>query len=584
MTRIHNDVMERVVLSLCEGIDTPRALATWLCFKHNQAELLQLPPVAVADNDTDAFQLDYFISEYLSKYKGLKTSIDTRDVALGKWRSAELLCKETNAKFRAYVQRPFSGRVETVLFRTQRKIAHLLGQLHLPVLLADCKWGPGATFDLKGRIATPDNKISQAVSVTPAAAPYLRAVVESDPHWASVFLGGNLPEGPFSFLPSNKWFKLVRGSRFLTVPKSAKTDRCIAAEPTGNSFLQQGVSAYIRRRLKRVGVELDDQSINRRSAQDAYTEGLSTLDLSAASDTVSRELIYHLLPFDWACYLDSLRSPETQMESGNNESWIRTEKFASMGNAFCFELETLIFWAVSSSVVEIDGVKMPPGSVNRVSVYGDDIIVPAWASTAVIEMLQFCGFVVNSEKSHIQGNFFESCGGHYHRGRDVTPVYQKELVNHPSEFIRAHNRLVRLASRFPSQKVDILFRAAREFTKRYPLRPFPRIPFGCADDGGFLRPLSEFTLDKNHGYRCHVLDFVPGFSQAREDAMYAYKLRRFPRHSRGERGGFLGDSSANQPSNPHPQGYSVNVTQGRWRTRVRWVSELALTSHDVSAA
>jgi hypothetical protein len=570
-SRMHSDVFERVVLSLCEKIDTPRSLATWLCFKHSPEELLNLPPVDVANNDTDEYQLDYFVTEYLSKYKGLKTSIDTREVALGKWRSAEQKCRETNQKFREYKQRPFSGRAETVLFRTQRKIAHLLGPLDVSRTLSDCKWGPGATFDFDRRHATPDNKISQAISVTESAFPYFRAVLQSDPHWSSVFLD-ILPEAPFSLVPSSKWFKFVRGSRFLTVPKSAKTDRAIAAEPTANSFLQQGVHSYLSTRLKRVGIDLSKQDTNQLGAQDAYLEGLATLDLSAASDTISRELVYHLLPIDWALYLDSLRSPETLVDG----EWIRTEKFASMGNAFCFDLETIIFWAIARSVVD-EGLKLRPGSVDRVHVYGDDIIVPQWAAEEVVEMLQFCGFTVNPDKSHIGGNFFESCGKHFHRARDVTPVYQKEVVKHPSEIIRAHNRLIRLASCLPSGML-LIRKAAQELANSYPLRPFPKIPYGALGDDGFLRPLSEFTLDKNHGYLCRVLVFVPRLHPAREDAMYAYKLRRFPKHQRGRRfDDYLGDHSSNEPSNPDPRGYVGNVAEGKWRTRVRWVSEMSLT-------
>jgi len=541
----NSDVMEKVVLSLCESIDTPRSLSVWLCFKYNQAALLELPSADIATNDTGMFQLEYLITEYLKKYKGLDTKIDTADVALSKWRLAEVRCKQTNARFRELKLRPTTGRVEAALFRAQRKIASVLGTLRPSVILDSCKWGPGATFDLRRDVATPDNKISRTISVTNSALPWFRAVVESDPHWAYCFLG-EIPEGPFAFLPEYNPYKVVQGSRFLTVSKNAKTDRCIAAEPTGNSFLQQGVHSYMRRRLKRFGVDLDDQSINQRLAQDAYSLGLSTLDLSAASDSIASELIYHLLPLNWALFLDSLRSHSTCVRG----EWIRTEKFASMGNAFCFELESLIFWALASSVDET----CSKDSV--VSVYGDDIIVDRKAYNSVVELLEFCGFEVNSEKSYKEGNFFESCGKHFHRGHDVTPVFQKEVVIHPSEIIRAHNRLSRLSSRLI--RGVALEPALRRLTKVYPLRPFPRIPYGVSEDGGFLRPLSEFSLDRNHGFRCHVLDYVPRFTEVREHAVYAYKLRRF------------------SSLNPLNKGHAANVTKGRWRTKVRWVPEHAI--------
>lgn len=544
MRKPGSDAMENVVRSLCERIDSPRSLSVWLCYKYNQEALLELPLADPADSNSERFMLDYFVTEYLSKYKGLKLSRDLFRVALDKWKLTEQQCAETNKFFRAYQLRPSTGRVDSALFSAQRKIAAVLGRLCLPVVLSDCKWGPGATFDMSREVATPDKKISQAISVTPAALGYLRAVVESDPHWAWCFLGC-FPEGPFSLTPD--CFNLVRGSRFLTVPKSAKTDRCIAAEPTGNGFLQQGVHAYMRRRLKRFGIDLDDQSINQRRAQDAFAGQLSTLDLSAASDTISRELVYHLLPVDWALFLDSLRSPETRVEG----EWIRTEKFVSMGNAFCFELETLIFWALASSVAENFS------DVDCVTVYGDDLIVPRRSFDSVVEILTVCGFSVNAKKSFKDGNFFESCGKHYHKGIDVTPVYQKECLLHPSEIVRAHNRLLRFSERLPLDKRFIVESATKRLANSYPLRPFPRIPFGVPEDGGFLRPLSEFPLDRNHGYRCHVLDYVPRISEAREDALYAYKLRRFIQQ------------------NPRNNGHAGNSTKGTWRTKVRWIPESA---------
>jgi len=588
MLRKRSDALESVVLTLCERIDTPRSLAVWLCFKYDQAGLLDLPLPAVANCDTEEFRLDYFITEYLSKYKGLKVPVDPKEVALGRWRSSEVQCRETNLRFRGLRHRPFTGRVEAALFRAQRKIAAVLGTLNVPLVLDGCKWGPGATYDLKRDVATPDKKISRAISVTAAALPYLRSVVESDPHWAFCFLG-QLPWGQFCLLPN--CVTVVRGSRFLTVPKSAKTDRCIAAEPTGNGFLQQGVHSYLRRRLKRFGVNLDDQSINQSLARDAYRDGLSTLDLSAASDSIASELVYHLLPLDWAMFLDSLRSPETYL-GGKNGEWVRTEKFASMGNAFCFELETLIFWALASSVDEVSG------SVHsRISVYGDDIIVPRVAYDSVVEILQVAGFSVNEKKSFKDGYFFESCGKHYHKGIDVTPVYQKEVLSHPSEIIRAHNRLVRLAFRIPGEEKWFLFvKALRELTEMWPHRPFPRVPYGVSEDGGFLRPLSEFSLDVNHGFRCHVYDFVPRIIGGREDAMYAYKLRRaMSRNIPTDDGEFVTPLTLHElgaklsPSevlglsalnfNPDPLGRGSNVSEGSWRTKVRWISEVSVTGN-----
>lgn len=569
MRKPDSDVMAAVVQSLCERLDTPRSLSVWLCFQHNQEALLELPLPDTAVAQPGAFHADYFITEYLSKYKGLKTSYDLRKAALDKWLLAEETCGATNRRFREYHFRPFSGRVEAALFNAQRKISAVLGALRLPVVLSDCRWGPGATFDLRRGMATPDKKISEPISVTASALPFIRAVLEADPRWSQCFTGF-YPDGPLCL--TSDVYRIVRGSRFLTVPKNAKTDRCIAAEPTGNSFLQQGVHSYLRRRLLRFGVDLDDQSINQRRAQEAFHCGLSTLDLSAASDTISRELVYHLLPLDWALFLDALRSPETLV----NGRWIRTEKFASMGNAFCFELETLIFWALASSVAE------NLGSVDSVTVYGDDIIVPRHSFDSVVEILTVCGFSVNAKKSFKDGNFFESCGKHFYRGQEVTPVYQKELLQHPSEFIRAHNRLIRLASRaLFDDPGKVVARAASEIVRKYTHSPVPRIPFGVPEDGGFLRPLSEFSLDPNHGFRCHVLDFVPEFSQAREDAMYAYKLRRMRHESRSvDTDGALGLMllQESQFRNSMPCGHVANVTKGRWRTKVRYIPEVSCWS------
>lgn len=117
--------------------------------------------------------------------------------------------------------------------------------------------------------------------------------------------------------------------------------------------------------------------------------------------------------------------------------WIQLEKFSSMGNGFTFELETLIFWALVESLRDL---RSQTGG--RVSVYGDDIVCPSDIATDLIELLDFCGFEVNTKKSHWAGLFRESCGEHFFRGKNVTPIYQKEVPKGRVERYRCYNRLL----------------------------------------------------------------------------------------------------------------------------------------------
>ena len=299
-------------------------------------------------------------------------------------------------------------------------------------VLKGCRWGPGSTSSLKGEDARLDIKIAERrISVTSQALPYLRAVIGVDIHWLRA--RGLDADGPCSLLADD--FDVVAGSRTLTVPKNAKTDRTICAEPTGNIFLQLGVGKFIRRCLSRVGVNLDDQSVNQKMASRALLDGLATVDLKAASDTISRELVYDLLPLEWALFLSALRCPETSIDGVR----VHLEKFSSMGNGFTFELESLIFWALTSATVQHLGLV---NSKERLSVYGDDIICPTDALPLLTHVLEACGFTINMEKTHANSQFRESCGKHYFGGVDVTPVYQKELPETLDSWYRFCNRIV----------------------------------------------------------------------------------------------------------------------------------------------
>jgi hypothetical protein len=234
----------------------------------------------------------------------------------------------------------------------------------------------------------------------------------------------------------------VCGNVLFTVPKKTDIDRVACKEPDLNMYVQKGIGNYFRKCLLRHRINLNDQSINRSLARlGSINNSLSTLDLSSASDSVSRELVFQLLPVFWHTLLDSVRSPVTVIDGVEH----RNEMFSSMGNGFTFELETLVFYVLARTTAYFRGV---PGVI---SVYGDDIICPRGISEDLTWVLNYFGFEVNTKKSFVEGPFRESCGGHYYNGFDITPFYIRKPLDNLIDVIHAANQL-RQWAQFDSTK------------------------------------------------------------------------------------------------------------------------------------
>lgn len=226
--------------------------------------------------------------------------------------------------------------------------------------------------------------------------------------------------------------KYVEGNEMFTVPKDATIDRVACKEPDVNMYLQKGVGNYIRRQLRKFGINLNDQSRNQRLAREGSITGqLATVDLSSASDSVTTSLVEILLPPLWYSLLDTLRSPITRVRGEDHAN----EMFSSMGNGFTFELESLIFWAIARAVAYFEN---SPGVV---SVYGDDIILPADCYPSLEYAMKVLGFKVNPKKSFSTGPFRESCGGHYYNGLDITPFYLRKPIDRLTDLIQACNQI-----------------------------------------------------------------------------------------------------------------------------------------------
>jgi hypothetical protein len=199
------------------------------------------------------------------------------------------------------------------------------------------------------------------------------------------------------------------------VPKTAKIHRAIPIEPLLNGFIQTGCDQYLKEKLLlRAGIDITDQSRNQGLAYQGSLPGwfnpLATIDLSAASDSIAIETARDLLPPAWFDFLNSIRSPCFSVDGVEK----RYEKFSSMGNGFCFPLETLLFASLAYSANAVTGDTI-------FSVYGDDIIVRQSAAALVIEYLKYYGFKTNNEKTFLFGPFRESCGADFFEGVSVRP-------------------------------------------------------------------------------------------------------------------------------------------------------------------
>jgi hypothetical protein len=108
-----------------------------------------------------------------------------------------------------------------------------------------------------------------------------------------------------------------------------------------------------------------------------------------------------------------------------NGKVIRLAKYASMGSALCFPIESIIFTILVFIGIQKVYPTVRPSDLLKefdglVRVYGDDIVVPVRAAQSVVRTLKAYGLRVNSTKSFWTGMYRESCGKEYFAGFDVT--------------------------------------------------------------------------------------------------------------------------------------------------------------------
>lgn len=233
--------------------------------------------------------------------------------------------------------------------------------------------------------------------------------------------------------------RLVRENvRVVFVPKTLKSPRVIAVEPIYHQYVQQSIMAAIvpaieTDRFLAGRINFTSSDNNRNFARSASIDrSYATLDMSEASDRIHAGLVYHMLGShpELARAIFSCRTQYAVLPDGMR---IPLVKFASMGSALCFPMESMVHFVLC--VLGVLKAQARPTTtrhihavMRQVTVFGDDLIVPVHEVAAITEVLHSAHCKVNVKKSFSTGYFRESCGVDAYKGVIVTPTYVRTVA------------------------------------------------------------------------------------------------------------------------------------------------------------
>lgn len=443
-----------VALALYDGIKTPVALALRTALASGDVHTIATAKISPADySDPDAYYLDACAVSFLKKFEGLSglgsSTLDPEAAAKASFYEAESRNRSTNERFSrvAKGQSRLSAEEFDIISRARCIISDALGKAPRVSALKP-KFGPGVTSTCKGDSVTIADKLLAIPECTVDALPAVQGLKRTSEIWfelvktvhpkyiykALLHPAYGPPQLTEAIAP-----RITRGNLWTCAPKTAVTHRGICVEPHLNGMYQLSIGSVLADVLSRLGLDkVTQQVVNRMFAKlGSITGAWATVDLRGASDTICIEIVRLLLPYDWFILLSSFRSSETWIDG----RWVENHKFSSMGNGYTFELETLIFYALSRACSDVThGTNVSP-----VCTFGDDIIVSTETTGLLYRILDTCGFEVNKDKSFTTGPFRESCGSDFFQGALVRPYFLKEEPTHAIDWTSVANGIRRMA-------------------------------------------------------------------------------------------------------------------------------------------
>lgn len=227
-------------------------------------------------------------------------------------------------------------------------------------------------------------------------------------------------------------------AKLIAVPKTLKSPRLIASEPTCHQFLQQGLLKWFRRNLPkplRRSIDFNSQEKSRELALLSSRDDLyATVDLSSASDRLSCWVVERFFRdrYDILSSLHAIRTRALQYEHEGQSGRILLKKYANQGSAVTFPLQSIIYACICAAAIVFDAYKVPTSRVinkafSEVRVFGDDICLPSGSLQTLEMLMSYLGLSINWGKTHFKRGFRESCGIDAYDGVDITPVYLSSL-------------------------------------------------------------------------------------------------------------------------------------------------------------
>lgn len=364
------------------------------------------------------------------------------DETYKKFHDANMVCKMVNENFHLYLSNPV---VASLLFQWRRCVYAFLGGINPS--LSTIELTNGATSSTK-KGALPTDRVERAevssrLNNSPLFrfSPWKRILTESS------FRFGPLVDGVQVCIPSLRVVKQSYTTCDVTVgrlvPKTFSTARVVWPEPAINASHQRSLGLQMARAINRTHLSTDSAKEKHQSlaCRGSSTDpDIVTSDWTSASDLIPWELSKFLAPPRWAVAMDLFRSHSVEYPVKGLVGQFPCYMTATMGNGFCWEWETIVFFTFLQALSIENNLDIPIGDLHA---FGDDTIYPSRLHPFVVKFSKIFGFDMNLNKSFSSGPFRESCGGDYLNGKSIRPIFCKSVLNTTVEKYRLYNEIVK---------------------------------------------------------------------------------------------------------------------------------------------